>query len=188
MTAATMNRRVRDVHAFLAKSPAAIRVEGFSRTNLPAGTPALCYYTPVGASAHSYASNPSMAIVGGPSGTFLDGVKAPVDGRYKLSIGGAVTAVTAQAAARVCYLQAAVNAAATDTAVGVGAFLTFPLTNLSTTVHQGAMSTEVVLRTADTVRVACRMDGSAYNWASGSDAGFTQGSFIELRWIGEVPT
>ncbi|MBD0739830.1 hypothetical protein BGM09_10375 [Streptomyces sp. CBMA29] len=176
------------MHTFLCKSPGTVRVEGSARSNLAAGSPSLCYYAPVGSTAHSYASDPAMAVVDASAGGVVDGVKAPVAGRYKLAISGSIAAVTAQAAARVCYLMAAVNTAATGTAVAAGAFVTVPLTNWSSIVHSGAKATEVVLNAGDIVRVACRMDGSAYNWASGNDAGYTLGSFIELRWIGEVPT
>lgn len=186
--ATTMNRRVRDVHTFLSKSPAAVRVEGSARTNLATGTPSLCYYAPVGATPHSYATDPTMAPVDSSAGGVVDGVKAPIAGRYKLTLSGNVAAVTAQAAARVCYLMAAVNTTATGVTVAAGAFMTFPLTNWSTIVHAGCKTVEVKLNAGDIVRVACRMDGSAFAWASGNDTGYTAGSFIELRWIGEVPT
>ncbi|GAA0406132.1 hypothetical protein [Streptomyces luteireticuli] len=185
-----MNRRVRDVHAYLLRRPA-VRVIGKdwtapqgSYTHLP------CY--PVGQqpTGIAFETEPGMAPTN--SAGSVVGLLAPRDGTYRFTVGANVApggkAASSPDQPALLYLDVAVLAqpdfstsAVTANAVTTGALPTWSAYSLG-----GTFSVDLALKAGQFVSVVARTpDLSGISW---SDPRFhTASCFQELRQIGELP-
>ncbi|MBT2383862.1 hypothetical protein [Streptomyces sp. ISL-11] len=186
---AMMNRRVRDVHSHLVRPPAVrvIGVEWLARkgsyTHLP------CY--PVGKQPAGIAYETRSGMTPTNSAGNVVGLVAPIDGRYRYTIGGNVSPGLQSAGAdqvHMMWLDIAVLPSAdfNTSSVGNNAFTTGSLSSWTAYSNCGTVTVEVPMRAGEFIScVAHTPDLAGIGWA---DARFhTTACFQELRWIGEVP-
>lgn len=186
---AMMNRRVRDVHAYLLRPPAVrvIGVEWMARkgsyTHLP------CY--PVGKQPAGTAYETRSGMAPTNSAGNVVGLVAPIDGRYRYTIGGNVSPGGQSGGAdtvHMLWLDVAVLPAVdfNTTSVGNNAFTTGSLSSWTTYSNTGTFTVEVPMRAGNFISCVARTpDLNGIGWA---DARFhTTSCFQELRWIGDIP-
>ncbi|MFD8088981.1 hypothetical protein [Streptomyces malaysiensis] len=191
--AAVMNRRIRDVNTWLANPPAA-KVHGKFVTYTNSSYGLLTFYAP-GKETTTNTNRTAFQTVSGMVVVESDGVtvkelKAPKAGRYRLTIGGAATAVTSSGGTPYdfwVYLgrnpEADTGESVANNAVTSGAW-----TAASNYTYLGTRTIDVTLAAGDRIRAAARMDGSDWKYADTSSSNSYQTtSFLEMRWIGEVP-
>lgn len=182
VSADTMNAGIRDVHEWLARPPA-IRLKG-SRAPIAASTYALLPFQPPG----PWGTYASAGMTVAKTDGMVWGLKAPLTGRYRLTIGATMTAASGAAASRDTWIYAAVNAHDSGQAVADNATVAYCPVAVSSFTHMGSHTVELRLHAEDVVRLAGRMEGSAVTFAdTSSSPAYEHCSYVELRWAGELP-
>ncbi|WP_259454017.1 hypothetical protein [Streptomyces ginkgonis] len=186
--AATMNRRIRDVHRWLATPPSA-RVMGAPLSLLANTASALPFYAP-GAEpfeGHSYEALVGMA----PSqpGGLVHRLVAPATGWYRARVGAGIWAGNPSPGwpGRNVWVDIAVNAEPTGSAIAAGSRHRAALDQATDNIHRGVVLAELQLAAGDAVLVAATIDGSAGAWANSTHhASLPYTAFFELHWGGEL--
>lgn len=200
--AAIMNARVRDVNTWLANPPAA-RVHG-KPTAIATSVPGLLTFwapgketftptTTAGLVVASYQSVSGMIKIETDEVTVKELV-APVAGRYRITLGavagGSVAAPVGAPFNCNTYLGVNPSTAGDEGTAVVNAAITGgSLAPFSTFTCFGTRSMDTILAAGARIRAAAEVEGTAWTFAnSATTPTYQSSSFLELRWIGEVPT
>lgn len=182
--AAKMNSRIRDVHDWLSHPPA-VRVKGHDWPIAASTYDVLPFNSP--SLAGTYETRPDMTLYR-PSDGLVRGLRAPLPGRYRVTLGAALSASSSSSSSRDAWIYAAVNAADSGQAIADTAKIAFCPVAVSGYTHLGTHTAEIILQAGDVVRFAAQMLGASVTWAdTSSSKAYAHAAFAELRWVGEIP-
>ncbi|MFI1796346.1 hypothetical protein ACH427_03150 [Streptomyces sp. NPDC020379] len=194
--AAKLTRRINAVHQFLANPPAA-RITGMRRKKLPQGAFSVLPFYPPGTEpgpVTSYQTWPGMVPVSKADWTMGSDTAwqlvAPVDGRYRITIGGAFTAdAGADDLRHQLWVEIGVNmTTGSGDAVAAASVDSFSPAQATRFTMVGGHSTVQRLTTGSKIQFAAKcLSSPSYGWADDEvSAQYRTGSFAELRWVGSI--